>query len=73
MTITVNISKRPNNMQNVVNNLVKAFKELQSLVGPIAPNPGPIFPIEAADIDNDDIISNPFRDINNVQATNIKI
>ena len=73
MTMTVNISKRPNNMQNVVNNLVKAIKEPQSLDGPIVHSPGPIFPIDEADIDNDDIISNPFRDINNVQATNIKI
>ena len=60
-------------MQNVVNNLLKAFKELQSLVGPIAPSPGPILPIDEADIDNDDVMSNPFIDINNVQATNIKI
>ena len=60
-------------MQNVVNNLLKAFKELQSLDGPIAPNPGPTFPIDEADIDKDDIMSNPFIEINNEHTVNIKI
>ena len=69
----LNISNLPNSMQNVVNNLAKALKELQSLVGPIIPNPGPILPIDEADIDKDDIMSNPFIEINNAQIINIKI
>ena len=60
-------------MQNVVNNLAKASKELQSLVGPIVPSPGPILPIDEADIDKDDMKSNPFIEINNAQIINIKM
>ena len=73
ITITVNISSLPKSIQNVVNNLLKVFKELQSLDGPIAPNPGPMFPIDEADIDKEDIISNPFIEIINEHRANINI
>ncbi len=69
----LNISNLPNSMQNVVNNLLVAFNELQSPDGPITPNPGPTFPIDEADIEIDDIISNPLMEINNAQTANIKI
>ena len=69
----LNISNLPNSMQNVVSNLLVAFNELQSPDGPIIPRPGPIFPIDEADIEIDDIISNPLMEINNAQTANIKI
>ena len=61
-------------MQNVVNNLVKSLKELQSPAGPITPRPGPIFPIDEAAIDNDDITPKPLLvETNNAHMTNIKM
>ena len=48
-TITVKISKRPNNIQKLVNHLAKSVRCPQLPVGPIAPRPGPIFPMAEAE------------------------
>ena len=42
--ITVNISSLPNNMQKDARYLAPVGKCPQEPLGPIAPNPGPIFP-----------------------------
>ena len=60
-------------MQNVAKYLAESFSELQSLVGPITPRPGPIFPIDDADIAKEDTISNPFIEIINEHRANINI
>ena len=73
ITIILNISNLPKSIQNVVSNLAKGLKKLQSPLGPIEPRPGPIFPIDDAAIDNDDIISNPSAEINNADMKNIRI
>ena len=46
-------------MQNVDIYLVASLKEAQLLFGPITPNPGPILPIDDAEIAIDDIKSTP--------------
>ena len=39
-------------MQNVAKYLLKSLSKDQFCIGPITPRPGPIFPIDDADIDN---------------------
>ena len=46
-------------MQNVDIYLVASLKDAQLLFGPITPNPGPILPIDDAEIAIDDIKSTP--------------
>ena len=60
-------------MQKVANNLVKVFNEPQSIDGPIIPRPGPIFPIDDADIAKEEIISKPFIETINEHIANINI
>ena len=69
--MTVKISKRPNNMQKLVNHFAKSVRWPQLLDGPIEPIPGPTLPREEADAVIDDIKSNPVED--NVNAVIIKI
>ena len=66
-------SNLPSSIQKVANSLLKVFNEPQSLDGPITPKPGPIFPIDDADIAKEDIISNPFIEITNEHTANINI
>ena len=61
-TITVKISKRPNNIQKLVNHLAKSVRYPQFSDGPIAPRPGPIFPMAEAEAVKDVIKSNPVVD-----------
>ena len=56
--ITVNISNLPNNIQKVDIHFANEGRWPQLSVGPISPNPGPIFPIEDAAILKDVTISN---------------
>ena len=49
-------------MQNVDIYLVASLKEAQLLLGPITPNPGPMLPIDDAEIAIDDIKSTPSKD-----------
>ena len=61
-TITVKISKRPNNMQKLVNHLAKSVRCPQLSDGPIPPSPGPIFPMAEAAAVKDVIKSRPVVD-----------
>ena len=60
-------------MQKVANSLVKLFNEPQSVDGPIAPKPGPMFPMDDADIASEEIISCPLIETTNEHKTNINI
>ena len=60
-------------MQNVARYLVISFSEAQLLVGPMMPSPGPIFPIDDAEIAKDEIISNPFIETTNAHNPKINI
>ena len=62
-------------MQKVAKYLVKSFKlpQPRSLEGPIIPKPGPILPIDDADIAKDDIMSDPFIEMTNAHIANINI
>ena len=71
--MTVKISKRPNNIQKQVNHLAKSVRFPQLSDGPIAPSPGPIFPIAEAAAVKDVIKSRPVVDKINAVKINIKI
>ena len=60
-------------MQNIDKYLVGSFKVDQLLVGPIIPSPGPIFPIDEADIAKDETISIPFIETINAHKAKINI
>ena len=60
-------------MQNVARYLVGSFNEAQLLVGPIIPRPGPIFPIDDAEIANDETRSNPFIETTSAHSPKINI
>jgi len=70
---TVKISNLPRSMQNIEMYLVGSFNVAQLLVGPIIPRPGPIFPMDDAEIAKDEMTSKPFIETTNVHNAKINI
>jgi len=69
----VKISNLPRSIQNIERYLVGSFNDAQLLVGPIIPSPGPMFPIDDAEIAKDDTISKPLNDTTSAHNAKIKI